>query len=220
MQNSIVESYTAWLNSYIKNKDNMYRSVAQKMLSHLKKDISLDELIDLVKKAQVQKGVFLSDDPLIIKLQELEVNLSKRKEMAKVIDNKEFLAYRVPGQAQPLLNLIKQLLSDPKFLLHQRALLVFSNLQDPASFEKILSYIVAQPIVAEIVSDLESNSFSDEIDEDYVACRALLKNHSCTFDEKNKLGLAANSLLVNTTAIYEDLQVPLTNSNSKNCILI
>ena len=224
MQNSIIESYTAWLSSYIRNKDNKHRSVAQKMLSYLKKDISLDELIeliDLVKKTQTQKGLFLSDDPLNTKLQEWEVNLSKRKELAKVIDNKELLAYRVPEQAQPLLNLIKQLFNDPKFLMHQRALLVFANLQDPAFFEKILLYIVAQPVVSEMVSDLKSERLTDDIgmfNEDYAACRALLNNHSCTYDEKNKLSLAANSLLVNTTAIYEDLQVPLTNS--KNCILI
>lgn len=181
----------------------------------------LDELIDLVKKMQVQKEKFFSDDPLIPKLKEWQEDLSKRKKMSDMIKSKKLLTHSVPEQAQPLFNLINQLLKDPQFLTHQRSPLIFSKLRDPQHFEKILLYIVEQPVVPEIVSDVNRNNIRDEIavlNDDYLASKALLHNHLCTFVEKNELGLAANSLLINVTTMCEDLYPPVTSANA--CTLI
>ncbi|MCL9683776.1 hypothetical protein [Legionella maioricensis] len=215
MQNSIIESYAAWLKSYIKNKDNKLRSTAQKMLNHLQKDISLDELIDLVKETQAQQGIFLSDDPLILKLQEWQISLSKRKETVIGINSKAWFTNTKFDQVQPLLNLIAELFNDPRFLMHQRALLIFSNVQEPRHFGQVLLHIMEQPVV------LQNQGPTDEgvlLSDDYEACVALLNNHLCTFDEKNKLSLAANSLLINVTEIYKDLHAPMVKSSSCNLL--
>ena len=229
MKNNITNHYIARLTVYTQQNECRYREPALLFIEQLDKIQSIETLQQAMEDTLNSIPAFQNQSPSLSSPQpytffdeifearkdvfyKLLLEIQKEIELRKSFYLKSKLVLTniaIVPQTEHLIALIKELLDDPRSLVHDRILSFLKGLQEIEPFQGVLDHLARQPITPR-ATNINPGDFNAIIpqNEQHATCLILLRNNSAKFDDRNVHSSRANDLLQALLIIYSEIQAP------------
>lgn len=209
----MIESLLIWLQQYIRNNQGRYLATAVLLVNELPYIDTLEQLYHLFYKAKTPDRfmMFYVDMPDKF-LQKRKEVLCKIAELQQLIAN--FNSWKPTEennvQIKHLIELIHDILSNPRSRLNDRLFGVLKIINHFESWQQIIDHLRKQPTVLcpSFVTLGSFNAYAP-INEKHSSCLELLRNNSATYNPSNDSSKLANQFLQSLLILYQEIHMSL-----------